>query len=292
MKFRFLCLFFLHIMDLPETLHDFLLVFLGSGIILGSLGVVLLTNPIFSAFSLGLVLVCISLLYILSNSHFVAASQLLIYVGAINILIIFAVMFMNSSEYYQDFNLWTVGDGITLIVCTSIFVSLITIISDTSWYGIIWTTRPNQIIEQDLISTSQQIGIHLSTDFFLPFELISIILLVALIGAIVVARHWSMMLEHVLVLSAYLFSIGIYGLITSRNMVRALMCLELILNAVNINLVTFSDFFDNRQLKGNIFSIFVIAIAAAEAAIGLAIVSAIARNRKSTRINQSNLLNK
>ena len=176
-------------MDLPETMHDFLLVFLGSGLLLGSLGVVLLTNPIFSAFSLGLVLVCISLLYILANSHFVAASQLLIYVGAINILIIFAVMFMNSSEYYQDLNLWTVGDGITLIVCTSIFVSLITIISDTSWYGIIWTTRPNQIIEQDLISTSQQIGIHLSTDFFLPFELISIILLVSLIGAIVVARQ-------------------------------------------------------------------------------------------------------
>ena len=96
---------------------------------------------------------------------------------------------MNSSEYYQDLNLWTVGDGMTLIVCTSIFVSLITIISDTSWYGIIWTTRPNQIIEQDLISTSQQIGIHLSTDFFLPFELISIILLVSLIGAIVVARQ-------------------------------------------------------------------------------------------------------
>nr|AKZ22118.1 NADH dehydrogenase subunit 4L [Evolvulus nuttallianus] len=100
-----------------------------------------------------------------------------------------------------------------------------------------------------------------------------------------------MMLENALVLSAYLFSIGIYGLITSRNLVRALMCLELILNAVNMNLVTFSYFFDNRQLKGDIFSIFIIAIAAAEAAIGLAIVSAIYRNRKSTRIDQSNLLN-
>ncbi|MBN8161666.1 NADH-quinone oxidoreductase subunit J [Vibrio vulnificus] len=53
----------------------------------------------------------------------------------------------------------------------------------------IWTTRGNQIIEQDLISNSQQIGIHLSTDFFLPFEFISIILLVALIGAIAVARQ-------------------------------------------------------------------------------------------------------
>lgn len=100
------------------------------------------------------------------------------------------------------------------------------------------------------------------------------------------------MLENALILSGYLFSIGMYGLITSRNLVRALMCLELILNSVNINFVTFSDFFDNRQLKGNIFSIFVIAIAAAEAAIGLAIVSSIYRNRKSIRINQSNLLNK
>nr|YP_009869837.1 NADH-plastoquinone oxidoreductase subunit 4L [Tristicha trifaria]QKJ81778.1 NADH-plastoquinone oxidoreductase subunit 4L [Tristicha trifaria] len=100
------------------------------------------------------------------------------------------------------------------------------------------------------------------------------------------------MLENVLILSAFLFSIGIYGLITSRNLIRALMCLELMLNAVNLNFVTFSDFFDSRQLKGNIFSIFVITIAAAEAAIGLAIVSSIYRNRNSIRINQSDLLKK
>nr|YP_010931471.1 NADH-plastoquinone oxidoreductase subunit 6 [Rudbeckia hirta]AKZ22171.1 NADH dehydrogenase subunit 6 [Rudbeckia hirta var. pulcherrima]QIJ46095.1 NADH-plastoquinone oxidoreductase subunit 6 [Rudbeckia laciniata var. laciniata]WKN51263.1 NADH-plastoquinone oxidoreductase subunit 6 [Rudbeckia hirta] len=176
-------------MDLPGLIHDFLLVFLGLGLILGGLGVVLLANPIYSAFSLGLVFVCISLFYILSNSHFVAAAQLLIYVGAINVLIIFAVMFINGSEYSNDFHLWTVGDGVTSVVCTSLFVSLITTIPDTSWYGIIWTTKANQIIEQDLISNSQQIGIHLSTDFFIPFEFISIILLVALIGAIAVARQ-------------------------------------------------------------------------------------------------------
>nr|YP_009895628.1 NADH dehydrogenase subunit 6 [Draba verna]QKK42088.1 NADH dehydrogenase subunit 6 [Draba verna] len=176
-------------MDLPGPIHDFLLVFLGFGLIVGGLGVILLPNPIFAAFSLGFVLVCISLLYILSNSHFVAAAQLLIYVGAINVLIIFAVMFMNDSEYSTDFTLWTVGDGITSLVCTTLLFSLISTILDTSWYGIIWTTRLNQILEQDLISNSQQIGIHLSTDFFLPFELISIILLVALIGAISVARQ-------------------------------------------------------------------------------------------------------
>nr|YP_009581993.1 NADH-plastoquinone oxidoreductase subunit 6 [Actaea vaginata]QBK50485.1 NADH-plastoquinone oxidoreductase subunit 6 [Actaea vaginata]QFV17770.1 NADH-plastoquinone oxidoreductase subunit 6 [Actaea vaginata] len=177
-------------MDLPGPIHDFLLVFWGLGLIVGGLGVVLLTNPIFSAFSLGLVLVCTSLFHIPSNSHFVAAAQLLIYVGAINVLIVFAVMFMNGSEYYNDLRLWTVGDGVTSLVCTSIFVSLITTIPDTSWYGILWTTRSNQIIEQDLINNGQQIGIHLSTDFFLPFELVSIILLVALIGAIAMARQY------------------------------------------------------------------------------------------------------
>nr|AKZ31385.1 NADH dehydrogenase subunit 6 [Coopernookia strophiolata] len=176
-------------MDLPGLIHDFILVFLGMGLILGGLGVVLFPNSIYSAFSLGFVLVCISLFYILSNSHFVAAAQLLIYVGAINVLIIFAVMFINSSENSKDFRLWTIGDGVTSLVCTSLFFSLITTILDTSWYRIIWTTKANQIIEEDLISNSQQIGIHLSTDFFLPFEFISIILLVTLIGAIALARQ-------------------------------------------------------------------------------------------------------
>nr|YP_010953052.1 NADH dehydrogenase subunit G [Dianella tasmanica]YP_010993870.1 NADH-plastoquinone oxidoreductase subunit 6 [Dianella ensifolia]QVY59114.1 NADH-plastoquinone oxidoreductase subunit 6 [Dianella nigra]WMQ75340.1 NADH dehydrogenase subunit G [Dianella tasmanica]WMQ75425.1 NADH dehydrogenase subunit G [Dianella tasmanica]WOZ11315.1 NADH-plastoquinone oxidoreductase subunit 6 [Dianella ensifolia] len=176
-------------MDLPGTIHDILVVFLGSFLILGGLGVVLFTNPIYSAFSLGLVLISISLFYIPSNSYFVAAAQLLIYVGAINVLIIFAVMFMNGSEYSNNSYPWTVGDGITSLICTSIFFSLITTIPDTSWYGIIWTTRSNQIMEQDLISNVQQIGIHLSTDFYLPFELISIILLVSLIGAITMARQ-------------------------------------------------------------------------------------------------------
>nr|YP_009762763.1 NADH-plastoquinone oxidoreductase subunit 6 [Wolffia brasiliensis]QIQ59783.1 NADH-plastoquinone oxidoreductase subunit 6 [Wolffia brasiliensis] len=176
-------------MDLTGPIHDILVVFLGVVLILGGLGVVLFTNTIYSAFSLGLVLICVSLFYILLNSYFVAAAQLLIYVGAINVLILFAVMFMKGSDYSNDLRLWTVGDGVTALVCTSILVLLIITISDTSWYGIIWTTKSNHIIEQDLISNVQQIGIHLSTDFFLPFELISIILLVALIGAITMARQ-------------------------------------------------------------------------------------------------------
>nr|YP_009033766.1 subunit 4L of NADH-plastoquinone oxidoreductase [Roya anglica]AHZ11149.1 subunit 4L of NADH-plastoquinone oxidoreductase [Roya anglica] len=98
------------------------------------------------------------------------------------------------------------------------------------------------------------------------------------------------MFEHSLCLGAYLFCLGIYGLITSRNMIRALMSLELMLNGVNINLITFSSFLDSEEIKGQVFAIFIIAIAAAEAAIGLAIVLNIYRNRNSIRIDQFDLL--
>src|SRR4051794_7018722 len=80
--------------------------------------------PIYSAFSLGLVLVCISLFYFfLLNSYFVAVAQLLIYVGAINVLIIFAVMFVNGSEWSKDKNYSTIGDGFTSILCITIVFS-------------------------------------------------------------------------------------------------------------------------------------------------------------------------
>nr|AEQ37166.1 NADH dehydrogenase subunit 6 [Ginkgo biloba] len=176
-------------MNLPEPICNILLVPLGLGLILGGLGVVLPTNIIYSALSLGSVLVCISLLYILLNADFVAAAQILIYVGAINVLIVFAVMLMNNQKYPNSAPPWTVGDGITSVVCMSLFCSLITIILNTSWSVISLTTELNQILEQDLTNNIQRIGVHLSTDFILPFELISIILLITLVGAITMARR-------------------------------------------------------------------------------------------------------
>nr|YP_009547260.1 NADH-plastoquinone oxidoreductase subunit 4L [Pentagramma triangularis]AYW14916.1 NADH-plastoquinone oxidoreductase subunit 4L [Pentagramma triangularis] len=97
------------------------------------------------------------------------------------------------------------------------------------------------------------------------------------------------MFEQGLILGAYILCVGFFGLITSRNTVRALMSLEPIFNAININFITLSNLPNNRE-GGEIFSLFVIAVAAAEAATGLAIALSIHRNRKSTRIDQSNLL--
>lgn len=99
-----------------------------------------------------------------------------------------------------------------------------------------------------------------------------------------------LMFQSVLIIGAYLFCLGIYGLVTSRNMIRALMCLELMLNGVNINLIAFSNYFDPLDIKGQVFVIFIIAVAAAEAAIGLAIILNIYRNRNSARIDQFDLL--
>jgi NAD(P)H-quinone oxidoreductase subunit 4L len=97
-------------------------------------------------------------------------------------------------------------------------------------------------------------------------------------------------LQYFLILSAALFCVGIYGLITSRNAVRVLMSIELMLNAVNLNLMAFSNFLDAQDIKGQVFTVFVIAIAASEAAVGLAIVLAIYRNRDTVDMEQFNLL--
>ncbi len=88
-------------------------------------------------------------------------------------------------------------------------------------------------------------------------------------------------LEKYILLSLALFSIGIYGLTASRNVIRVLMSIELLLNAVNINLVAFSHYVDPLDIKGQVFALFVMAIAAAEAAIALAIILAIYRNMSS-----------
>jgi NAD(P)H-quinone oxidoreductase subunit 4L len=97
-------------------------------------------------------------------------------------------------------------------------------------------------------------------------------------------------LEYFLLLAAALFCIGIYGLITSRNAVRVLMSVELLLNAVNLNLMGFSNYLDPSGIKGQVFAVFVITIAAAEAAVGLAIVLAIYRNRETIDMERFNLL--
>ena len=93
-----------------------------------------------------------------------------------------------------------------------------------------------------------------------------------------------MLLVQFLLLSAVLFCIGIYGVLSRRNGVMVLMSIEVILNAVNINLVAFGAFTAN--VSGEVFALFIIAIAAAEVGVGLAIVLLIFRNKRSVDLSE------
>ena len=97
-----------------------------------------------------------------------------------------------------------------------------------------------------------------------------------------------MFLNEFLLLAAVLFSIGVYGVIARRNGVLVLMSIELILNAVNINLVAFSAM--TGALSGQVFALFVIAVAAAEVGVGLAIVLAIFRLYRSVDLDDVDLM--
>jgi NADH:ubiquinone oxidoreductase subunit K len=93
-------------------------------------------------------------------------------------------------------------------------------------------------------------------------------------------------LEHYLVLAAVLFSIGFYGAIAKKNAIAVLMGVELMLNAVNINLVAFNRFLTPDTASGFIFTLFVIAVAAAEVAVGLAIIIKIYREKLITNVDE------
>ncbi|HKX25730.1 MAG TPA: NADH-quinone oxidoreductase subunit NuoK [Actinomycetota bacterium] len=99
-----------------------------------------------------------------------------------------------------------------------------------------------------------------------------------------------MRLAFPLMFSAVLFAIGVYGVLARRNGVLVLMSIELMLNAVNVNLVAFSQFLQDQLLTGQIFTLFVITVAAAEVGIGLAIVILIFRNRQTINVDEVNLL--
>jgi NADH:ubiquinone oxidoreductase subunit K len=100
----------------------------------------------------------------------------------------------------------------------------------------------------------------------------------------------SVGLEHYLILSAVLFSIGLYGVLAKRNAVVILMCIEIMLNAVNIALVAFSRYVVPMLLTGQIFAIFVMVVAAAEATVGIAIIIAIYRSRESIDVDKFDLM--
>jgi NAD(P)H-quinone oxidoreductase subunit 6 len=146
-----------------------------------ALGVVLLENIVYSAFLLGGVFVSMAGLYLLLNADFVATAQVLIYVGAVNVLILFAIMLVNKRQDFQPVAGATLRKLATALVCFGIFALLSAMVLTTPWQ----VSSAPAAGDASIVA----IGLHFFSDFLLPFELASILLLIALVGAIVLARR-------------------------------------------------------------------------------------------------------
>jgi NAD(P)H-quinone oxidoreductase subunit 6 len=147
----------------------------------GALGVVLLDNIVYSAFLLGGVFTSMAGLYILLNAGFVAAAQVLVYVGAVSVLILFGIMLVNKEQPFIPMKRAWLGKAATGGVCVGLFALLAASTLNTPWA--ISTAVPTGEM------ATVEIGKHFFTDYLLPFELASVLLLIALIGAIVLARR-------------------------------------------------------------------------------------------------------
>ncbi len=154
---------------------------LSATLVIGAIGVVLLPNIVYSAFLLGGVFLSVAGLYLLLNASFVAAAQVLVYVGAVNVLILFAIMLVNKREDLSAIPGLALRRVLSGLVCGGLFVLLIRVAFTTPWA----LPGPTPVGEEATI----RIGEHLFSDYLLPFELASVLLLMAMIGAIVLARR-------------------------------------------------------------------------------------------------------
>lgn len=168
-------------MNLAEGVRIVSFGILGLMMIGTALGVVLLPKIVHSAFLLAGVFISISGLYILLNADFVAAAQILVYVGAVSVLILFAIMLVNKQEEYTELPGRKIRKVATAIVCFGLFALLGTMVLSTPW-SLDTTSIP---IEDTVVA----LGEHFFSDYLLPFELASVLLLMAMVGAIILARR-------------------------------------------------------------------------------------------------------
>ena len=151
-------------------------------VIIGALGVILLESIVYSAFLLGGVFMSVAGLYLLLNASFVAAAQVLVYVGAVNVLIIFAIMLVNKKEDLKAIENIKSRRIISTSICLTLLSLLIRVDLSNTWS----LAEPNASIGEE---STIRIGEHLFSDYLLPFEVASVLLLMAMIGAIVLARR-------------------------------------------------------------------------------------------------------
>ena len=252
---------------------------------LAAIAVVTARNVVHAALYLVVALACVGITFLLVGAEFVGWTQILIYVGAIVILFLFGLMLTKAPIGRDTLDHLPQNRIVGAVVALLIFVGLATLLLQ------VWPSAPRR-----LPTGGRQHRGDRSVDVRR--------LRAALRGRVVPAARGAdrrdrarpqgrrgrgvIRLPLVLLFAALLFSAGVYGVLARRNAVMVLMAIELMLNAVNLNLVAFSA--SLQDVTGQIFALFVIAVAAAEVGIGLAIVILLFRNRASINVDEVDLL--
>ena len=279
-------------------------------------------NPVHSVLFLILAFVNAAGLFVLMGAEFLAMILVVVYVGAVAVLFLFVVMMLDVdfAELRQGFLQYL---PIGALVGVVFLVELLLVVG--GWVIGPDVPRPSRRRSRRSpgITNTEALGLVLYTRYVYFFQAAGLVLLVAMIGAIVLTlRHkpnvkrqniadqvartqgdrdrgrqgaagagavMTIGLGHYLTVAAILFTLGIFGIFLNRkNVIVILMSIELILLAVNINLVAFSTFLGD--LVGQVFALLVLTVAAAEAAIGLAILVVYYRNRGSIAVEDINLM--
>ncbi len=167
-------------MDLAQGVQSVSFAILAVMMIGTALGVVLTSSIVYSAFLLGGVFISMAGMYLLLNADFVAMAQVLVYVGAINVLILFAIMLVNKRQEFVALPTTWIRKILTALVSVGLFALLSTMVLATPWSHSSATPVNNSVV---------LIGEHFFSDFLLPFELASVLLLMAMVGAIILARR-------------------------------------------------------------------------------------------------------
>ena len=253
---------------------------------LAAVAVVTARNVVHAALYLVVALACVGITFLLVGAEFVGWTQILIYVGAIVILFLFGLMLTKAPIGRDTLDHLPQNRIVGAVVALLIFVGLATLLLR------VWPVGTTV--------ASQPVARHHRGDRRVDVPRLR----PALRGRVVPPargadrrdrarpqgrrRGGVIRLPLVLVFAALLFSAGVYGVLARRNAVMVLMAIELMLNAVNLNLVAFSA--SLKDVTGQIFALFVIAVAAAEVGIGLAIVILLFRNRASINVDEVDLL--
>ena len=212
---------------------------------------------------------------------------MIVYAGAIMVLFLFVVMLLNVPR--EDAAEWDRSHPLNrpgAMRFGAVLAGLLLL--ELSWA--VWhvsTRQPMALSETSpgSVASVAAIGRSIFTDYAFPFEATSVLILVAMVGAVILARRGQgrssavITLNHYLALSAMLFAIGTAGVFLRRNVITLLLSIEIMLNAVNLTFVAAGRQF--AAVDGQVIVFFVMTVAAAEAAVGLAIVIALFRHRES-----------